>query len=739
MADKKNHGWDLTEALQNVRALIGQKSTTALRVKDDKSLCHVLNRLQDRAEEDREPFEKTWFMNVSHALGHQYVSWARKGADYRTEAAPTWRVRHKVNLVAAALQRKLAKIMRLTPKPMVIPRNTENAKKKAAELCGNVLEAKFEEHETQRRQQEWIIKADLYGRAYLKTWWNPFLGQQSSDETDEGEREFIYDGDVDFAVDDPLTFYYDPSADYLSDAQWCMSVHLKTRGWAMDHFPDIAKPLMETHGDAQGEKAAGYWDRLVDYIQGTDKKASEYVMVREYWQRPDSRSKDKWKRGGFYCIVIDDVIAKEPTPFPYESGELPWVEMTDAFLQGVSKHGPTNVFQWLPMQRMYNELISIQKENLDMFSKPKWVVPRGCNIDEDAITTEPAEIIMYNRTGDGSEPKPVTPKDPNPQSYSTLLSITRGDFEDAAGIHEVSRGISPGANMPAEGIELLLQADDTMMRPQSDEYRNALRKVMIMILKHYKQYSRDDKREMVLYKGSQTFEQFSFSGVDIDFADVRIEPNSMTPTNPVAMRGQIAQFAQIGLFGPYESPEHYAMAKKVIRMLQWGDMSIAFDEANKDDERAEWENDQLDKIEEMLPLTDEQGQPAVDEITGEPKQAPGGGIPPNPFDDDDQHIKKHELRQKDLSFNKLHPAAQRAHLEHVEAHKQAKVLKTLEPEQIQQELVMKGAITPTSPQQAAMAMPDKHIQIASGEPMGPDDGGAPMAPQPDAGPPGPPV
>jgi hypothetical protein len=712
---------DLTEALRSVASLVGRDKDegTSKGFRSEESLVRLLEKLQERHEKDREPYEHEWYMNYAYAYGEQYVDWSKEIGDFHVEDAPSWRKRHTVNLIAPALQRKLAKLMRLRPNPELIPNSMQYDDQRKAELCQRILEVVFATPKMIRSIQKLVITADCCGRSYAKLIWNAKAGNFIPMEADgSGHNE----GDIDISVEDPFTFYYDPAAEYLDDARWCISCRTRHMSWVHDNFPEVAAQIEEE--GSKSYKPSGIFDKLMHLIRGGEQKhCPQKVIVREYWQRPCPSSKDPMAKKGFYFITIEDKLAKKPTEFPFENGKLPWVEMTDAYLQGLCKHGPTQVAQLRPMQDMYNDTESTIYENLEQFAKPKWLVPEACDIDDDALTSEPGEIVKFTRTGDGAEPRPVVPKDPNAQSYQMLLNQTLGDFDNVSCQHEVSRGVAPGANSTGYAIEILQQADDTAMRPQADDYTMVLSEMMRRVLALYKQYG-TDKREMVKFKGNNSYETFDFTGKDISYRALRIEPNSMKPTSPLAMRQQIIQLAQVGAFGPYESKDHELAWHKALRTMQWGNFEGIWDEVNKDRERAEWENKQLDQVTEMVPSDTREnslGEPIMEPVI-DPELAKLLG--PHPSDDDDEHIASHELRQKDLSFNELPEAARRAHMEHLDRHKYQKVMKSQEAEQIGAELTSSGLLQPTSPQQAAMANPELMNEVAQG---GAPQEGPPMA------------
>lgn len=703
--DKPSAAWpsgvDLTRALANPLAFVGsRRDGVGSTINNEQALNGLITRVHDRCRELRKGHHPQWMLNLVNLLGYQNAKFNRNEFTVKTVNDADWRVRHVVNMAGMATQRVLAKILRLIPRPEVIPISTDYKHTRAARMAEKYLMAKVEQFGLERTLTEMLLKVLIHSKAYLKVCWDTQAGESYMD--DDGEA--FFEGDLSMSVDTPLTLFHEPGVNTIDEATWALQALVKTRGWVYDRYPDLAERLERANSQAT-QPVVTELDQVYSAIEGVPRADADNCLVREFWLRPQRTAKDEWRRQGVWLVMVDDKIAAGPEPFPYENGKLPWVEMDDAFMQGIGNFGPTLIAQWLTSNHVYNNLTSMALEHLRLCARPKILVVKGMGISKSSLTSQPGEVIEFNHDGvSNQEPKYMRGPDLNQGAYESMANRQLADFDNMTGQHEVSRGISPGAASPAAAIEQLIQADDTVLRPLAGRWRLFLTEVFRRHLELERQFG--EERDLVVYGVSESAPRsMKFSGASLEYRDVRIEPNSLKPTSPIAQREQIYRLAQVGLLGPFQSPEHEAWAKKVLSTMEWGDASAIFQEANKDSDRAEWENDQLDDIQETVDQFDQDLQRYV--------QIPLlGSLIPQPYDNHATHIEKHESRQKDPSFLYLPRAAQRAHLFHVELHKNALVEGTQQPDQIKASLTSAGVLKPTSPQEAQMGDPNMNQAAA---------------------------
>jgi hypothetical protein len=706
MEDRQGAGkqsWDLTKALRNPMSLVGMRSTEAgAAINNEQALGALMTKLYDQCSTLRAGHHAQWQLNLCNLLGYQNVAPAANPLAIRKVEDAPWRVRHVAPMAGMAAQRLIAKVTRLTPRPEVIPSSTDYQHQRSARMAEMYLMAKVEQFGLQKYIQEWVLKALIYSKAYFKVYWDTSSGEYLQD--NNGEK--FFDGDIGFAIDDPTTLFHEPGVTALDDATWAFSATLKTRGWVADHYPEVDDDISRGSSTA-ARPGASILDQTYQVVEGSPRVEMDYCLVREFWIRPKEDSDDQWRHDGCWFVMVDEKLASGPEPFPYHNGKLPWVELTDAFMQGLGTFGPTCVAQWLPSNHLYNRLTSMVMEHLNLCGRPKVLMPKGSNVAKSAFTSQPGEIAEYTPLESGHKPEYMRPADMNEGAFLALANRQLADFDNVTGQHEVSRGISPGAASPAAAIEQLIQADDTVLRPIADQLRISYAELFRRLLELERQFGED--RDIVVYGGGkQTPKTMQFSGSSLEYRDVRIEPNSLKPTSPIAQREQIYRLAQVGLLGPFQSPQHEAWAKRVLSVMEWGDAGALFQEASKDKERAQWENDQLDEIRETV----KQYDPKIGQYLDQPIL---GDLVPNPYDNHADHIEEHELRQKDLSFNILPSSAKRAHLMHTELHKNAMVEGVKQPEQIEAGLRKTGILEPTTPEQAAVGNPELNQQMAQAQ------------------------
>ncbi len=147
------------------------------------------------------------------------------------------------------------------------------------------------------------------------------------------------------------------------------------------------------------------------------------------------------------------------------------------------------------------------------------------------------------------------------------------DMDDTAGINEASRGQMPSAQIPAIGMQLLVEQDDTRIGVETESHEHSYADLGRIILKFVAKYyetprllkisGQDLSYTVREYKGEELRESF----------DVQVKRGSIAPGSKTLKRQEIMNLHQAGYFG---NPMDPLVLQNVLDMLEFGDEYQAF-------------------------------------------------------------------------------------------------------------------------------------------------------------------
>jgi hypothetical protein len=187
----------------------------------------------------------------------------------------------------------------------------------------------------------------------------------------------------------------------------------------------------------------------------------------------------------------------------------------------------------LDLQRDFNKTVSQMIEHRNLMLKGKWLVPRGCEVEQEAITTEPGEIIEYVADPlTNGKPEIIRPL-PIDGSYFQLLQEDVQTFYRIAGIGEASRG-EPVPNIrTGKGLEVLKAGNterlQTIVRADFENWREIGAYSLWLAGQHWP----DGKEVAVTGRNLahmiKSFNKAAFA----EPMDVFVENDDALPTDPV--------------------------------------------------------------------------------------------------------------------------------------------------------------------------------------------------------------
>lgn len=428
----------------------------------DQKLIDMITNNHDDSATDRRPHEGVWFESLAMYLGNQHVAWqsgASRGSLVSTRDprrphrvyAVRNKIRPKINkLVARAKSRQIdAKVRPATDSPLDM----------AAAPEGRAVVAYFDyKFRRQSQLQQLMRYALVTSAAFLKIYWDPNKLAEVP-KLDRGGNvvgmTMAQVGDVCEDICPCFEIYPDPKARTWAECRWMIHAKVRSLEDVKERYEDgwMVVPDM-------GNGPTGYIEsRLAsvtgDYARGSEAgQSNKQVLVLEYWEKPTKR----YPQGRLVVVAGGRVLRNEKWPYK-KKDSFPFIPL--AYEEGLSTLWPANAVQDLiSPQRSYNRGISRIEEHV-VTSWGKIMAPVGCTISPTAFDSATPNEVIYYEPGPGV-PQHI-PAPPMPSFLIDVLHINDSDMNDISGVHEVSDGQLPAADMPAAAIRLLQDSDTTQM------------------------------------------------------------------------------------------------------------------------------------------------------------------------------------------------------------------------------------------------------------------------------------
>jgi len=574
----------------------------------ERMLTEDLDEKLEEAKDARLSLEPQWHENLAFYLGKQWLRWDPVRRRLMKPDVPPWRVLVTANFIQGVIRTEYAKMTKQKPTVGVQPRTNNPDDEAQARASEKILEYLWRQTGTHKATKRALLWALVTGTGVLKIFWDPTAG----DEIDEG----VNLGEIVVVSCSPFEIYPDPFGETLEEKHWLFHVKIHSADYVKAKYDADIDPEPVT-GDEYAE--AQVLNFTGDIVAGPRKG----VVIKEYWERPSEEYPD----GRYVVYARDQVLASGPNPYPRIY--LPFVEIPHIPVPG-RFWGESTVTFLKDIQRNYNKSRSQIIEIRNLMAKPKWLVPKG-SIDR-SITTAPAEIVDYTPVG-GFKPEPVKGGDVS-ATYWRDLEQCRHEMYEISGQHEVSHAQVPGEVRSGIAIAYLQEQDDTRLNPTVQAYETAIEKLETYKLELARQFYAEPRTARIVGEENRA-EVFEFSAEDIpENADVNVVAGSSLPQSRVAKQEFVLELWRDKLI---QDP------RKVLKLLEFGDVEGIYEDTNLDIGQAERENQEM-----------------VEGIPHEPED----------FENHELHIYTHNKFRKSAEYDELDDGIKELFGQHVEMHEQ---------------------------------------------------------------------
>lgn len=529
---------------------------------------------ESKGNASRVTFESQVVTNTAYLLGFDSVYFDSRNRALRSfGSAGGWPQKSRVhaNLILPTIQNRLARLCKNPPRYDVRPNSNQQEDKDAARLTTKVIQSILEREKANEKRIDAYMWMQQAGHSYIKVYWDKYKGKQMPDLDEAGQTVGIeYEGDISLDVVSPLEVYIDPLARNVDEAQWLIQAKVRKIAYFRDHYGERGRLV----------KQEGAWLLSTQNLMkinnmnnkggsgGQDSQMENAAIELAYYEKPSK----KHPRGRM--IVVANGILLQYKDLP--CGEIPFVKFDDIKIGG-KYYSESIVTHMRPIQDQYNRNLRRKAEFLNKGLTLKFIAAKGHGMHEEALN-DSTEVIEFNPVPGGTEPKAVTP--PQMPSYVYTDGDTlKQDLNQMSGISEPSQGQAPSATIPAIGMQLLVEQDETRIGIVTESNENSWAVVGQLIAKYANEYY--DLPRMLKESGSNgDYYIREFTNRDLkEHFDVIVVRGSTLPGSKVLRRQELLNLYQQGMLGDPMDP---AVRAKVLNSLEFGDVSEVWEDQTVD-------------------------------------------------------------------------------------------------------------------------------------------------------------
>lgn len=615
----------------------------------------------------RRAFEAQWFLNLAYFDGRQWVAF--DGRQLFEPQLEPWRAKLVDNRIRGLVRKEIAKQTKTRPQWVGVPATSDDDEIDAARLRERVFEHDWMYLDLTRKHRAARTWARVCGNAFLKVTWDGHTGKAldvmvgpdgkslkdtygaplTPDRVDglppemlDGIRQqTVRMGDPRIDVRTPFEAFPDPLAtedglescrrfgeEAVYDPEYLRErygVTLEPDSYAS---PGVVDSRFGGGGREQGGKKTG-------------------VKVREYWELPCSEYPDGCH--AIYAVTSKQRLDEEAIPYPW----LPYV-----MHRGTPKPGSfwaTGIDDYISPQTELNKSLSQIAENAERIGNPPLAKPSGADF-EDEEAWLPGTVLEYQDTGSPQAAPHFMVVPELPGYVQERPASAENSLREISHQHEVTSGQVPAGVTAASAINLLQEADDTVLGPDIEDMELAIRDLGRRVLWLRWKYCSDERMLRIAGEdGAWDLEAFKGQMLKNGGENDQVQAGSGLPTSKAAKQAAIQQVLTLFVQNGVAIDER--RLRRALRDFEVGGLENMLADIQRDERQVNEENRQL---------------------------AAGEQLPINSYDNDMIHIAGHEDFQKSPRYSRLpNPAKQRTEL-HVQAHRDrvaAKQLADQPPEQ----------------------------------------------------------
>lgn len=554
---------------------------------EDKALiAFVKNKLEQRRQSAaRVAQEGIYLTNIAYLCGFDSIYFDGVSRSFKPVPTPSQFLRKNrihVNRILPTCQNRLARLCKNVPRWDVKPKSGDEEDKDAARLAEQVIEQLWEQLHINRKRIPLTMWVQQCGSAFLKVCWDTSLGRKSvipeepdlaqteNGDPNQGPTETKYkivsEGDIRVDIHSFFETFPDEYAKSWDECQDIITAKIRPISYFATQYPERGSLVKE---EDCWLNSLAYESRINSLNTTTGTAGSAATQLKNsaieisYYEKPSKKHPY-----GRYIITANGVLLKDDL-LPID--ELPFVKFDDVIVGG--KFNAEAIITHLrPLQDQINHGKTMRAAWSNRMLTGKILAARGSNIAREAFNDQSGEVVMFDPVPNAPEPHSLQMPAIPQYAYEEERTL-KDDINDTAGINEASRGQLPSSSIPAIGMQLLVEQDDTRIGVETESHEYSWADLGRILLKFVDKYYETDRLLKIVGEDME-YSVRTFKGTDIrENFDVHVIRGSTLPGSKVLKRQEIINLHQQGYFG---NPRDPLVVQNVLSMLEFGDEYQAF-------------------------------------------------------------------------------------------------------------------------------------------------------------------
>jgi len=729
---------------------------------NDRDLIQALDQLKTERQNNRRPFEVTWWNNIALVAGDHFAEFVPETGNFVEPTKEPHQVRLVVNQARIVARQQVSKITKARPVMDVMPRSGDDDDLAATKVGLWALDAAEFKYKLRKRRRQALWWTILCGTSGVMVGWNPeddadgyiefAVDPTTGDRTYHPERiselkkmvdtgeiddEKVLElqswplGDLEYKVYSPFQLLPDDTVLEWEDIGDLITIDVMELEKAKDIWPEAANDM--TADDARPSSVMQKLLLKAGFRTDQQETSAETLNIFTWWLKPGQYGSEYLKYGKMVRWCNKETKLEIHEHCPYNDGLLPFAFFTHT-PNATSIWSDTVITDVRPINLELDKTVSQLLENRDYMVNPQWRVPNQAQINK--IKSQPGGMVKYQHQRDVPPPEQL-PGIPLPTQIENLVVGLRDMILDVSGMGEVSRGRVPSGVRAQNMLAFLQEEDESTIAPISEDFEDSIARMATLTLSRFSQFYTVD-RMLKAYRPGGRADVRKFKGANLKGqTDVVVQSGSALPKLKSSKQAYVIQLVQMGIL---KDP------KQIRDYLELGEGEP--DEVDMAYLQADRENDimmrsvrnQLKKGEEALyakppepePEPDEMGMMPTPEM--EPEGLPTGAgqapemglttdseegssfaVPVKQWHLHEAHLQRHRRIMMSAEFEALaltYPDVVRLFDEHTTMHEQA-----LQQEMMQQMQMMalaQGGPSSTAPPQGAQPQADTAAAAQAG-------------------------
>lgn len=509
---------------------------------NEKEWVTYVNKFHDAGLHARRRHERQWIVNYCYYKGYQNLIY-----DTTTGIFSLSRELEQplvVNRIGSFIEGRHAKITKNRPTTKVMPQTNDKLDRNAAKYAEQALaylQQKIGMEGTNDRAKMLML---LFGNSFIKTCWDPLAGDTIENLVKGGENQdtlFIDDEEGKFKTEEvflgevasnALTpFQILPANDSIPTVKGqpaMMERHFLPVTEIENMFPHLVGKVPKSNREHDKTDSERTLDRLAsplfaayanDKYELQDTITSE-ALLKILWVKPNQQFED----GACVGVVGNELAFAGTFENDYGDNIYPFVKYSERE-DGLSFWQQSTLERLIPIQRAHNKIKQKKLSNAILMANGKWMLAKGSQVMEEAITDEEGEVVEYNPAVPEPHQAQIAPLPNYVQAMDAEFVV---DIRDVGGQRETT--YAPGPNITA-GVAMQTQAEltDEIIGPLIKNIARSDEKVaQIQLILINDEWVEPRKIKVIGEKGSQAVQWLQAADFR-NHTDVRIESESMFP------------------------------------------------------------------------------------------------------------------------------------------------------------------------------------------------------------------